>query len=100
MGWWWWWMVVVMVLNLYTYIFVASVKEVFNYFLYLNVPYHSHCPVSYHSMQNWRQKTWSILSSESCHVYLGIHRAVADLGGVRGVHLHLPLAASNVFLRK
>ena len=25
--------------------------------------------------------------------------AVADSGGVRGVHLHPPLAASNVFLR-
>ena len=26
--------------------------------------------------------------------------AVADLGGVRGVQMHPPLAASNVFLRK
>jgi len=26
-------------------------------------------------------------------------RAVADLGGVRGVQMHPPLAASNVFLR-
>ena len=25
---------------------------------------------------------------------------VADLGGVRGVQMHPPLAASNVFLRK
>ena len=26
--------------------------------------------------------------------------AVADLGGVRGVQMHPPLVASNVFLRK
>ena len=28
-----------------------------------------------------------------------LHITVADSGGVRGVHLHPPLAASNVFLR-
>ena len=28
------------------------------------------------------------------------HKSVADLGGVRGVQMHPPLAASNVFLCK
>ena len=27
------------------------------------------------------------------------HGAVADLGGIRGVQMHPPLAASSVFLR-
>ena len=34
-----------------THILVASFNEIFNYFLYLDVPYHSHHPFSYHSMQ-------------------------------------------------
>ena len=59
--------------------FITSFKEFFNCFLYLDVPYHSqisHHPVSYHSMQKWGQKAWSILSCESCHVYLGIRRVL------------------------
>ena len=33
------------------------------------------------------------------HLVIYILVPVADLGGVRGVHLHPPLAGSNVFLR-
>ena len=34
-----------------------------------------------------------------CCAWLGPY-TVADLGGVRGVQMHPPLAASNVFLHK
>jgi len=36
----------------------------------------------------------------SKHLHVKQQSAVADLGGVRGVQMHPPLAASNVFLRK